>query len=135
MRMLLPLQLSAFIFSFVFTLMPENAQAQYSQLSVKIERYTSSTGEIDVHLKNAEHYAGFRLIAVEVVAGALVETATITVDINKSQQQPELQLGPSTLNYRIVPSSNFFIGQGAEKIKLRTINPAYIKNVNLILIQ
>ncbi len=116
-------------------LTPTLVKAEYSQLQFKIERYSSSNSEINVssYLKNIEHYAGFRLVAVEVIAAALNESATMTVHINKTWQGPALQLGDTVLNYRIFPNTGFIIGLGAEDIKLRMINPAYVKSVNLIL--
>ncbi len=131
------LQMNAFFSFLVIGLfsMSVSAEAQYSQLSVKIERYTSSKGEIDInkYIKNVGHYAGYRLVAVDVIAGALVESATMTVHINNTRQGQTLKLGQTTLSHRIVPNTGFFMGRGAEKIKLRTVSPAYVKYVNLIL--
>ena len=114
---------------------PVAAEAQYAQVQVKVERHTTVNGEVDIrpYIKNVEHFVGFRLVAVDVIAGALVDTSIMTVHINNTRQGQTLQLGQDTVNYRIFPNTGFFMGQGAEKIKLRTTNPAYIKSVNLIL--
>lgn len=124
----------ALIFS-LFSLNPTFAEAEYSQLQIKIERYTSTSGEINVssYLNNIGHYVGYRLVAVEVIASALNESAGITVHINNTRQGPTLQLGEMVLNYHVFPNTGFFIGHGAENIQLRSINPAYVKSVNLIL--
>ena len=122
------------IFSTFFMANPTIAEAQDSQLFLKIERYTSA-GEINLrtYIKNIEEYEGFRLTSIEVVAGALNETATATVFVNGTQQGQALQFGQLTLKFDILLNTNFFMGQGAEEIKLRTSNPTYIKTVNLIL--
>ena len=133
MKALLSL-ITALVFSIVL-LNPTLVKAEYSQVQFKIERYSSSNGEINVssYLRNIEHYVGFRLVAVEVIAAALNESATVMVRVNNTRQGPALQLGDTVLNYRIFPNTGFFIGKGAEDIRLRTINPAYVKSVNLIL--
>ncbi len=135
MKSFLSLLVPALIFSTFFILNPTTAEAQNLQLQLKIERHTSIMGEINVrsYIKNVEEYEGFRLAAIEVVAGALNESATTTVYVNETQQGQTLQLGQVTLKFLILLNTDFYMGQGAEEIKLRTSNPAYIKNVNLIL--
>lgn len=137
MKAFLALLFPALIFSIVvISPLPSfSAENEYFQLPMKIERYTSSASEVDVsvYIKNAAHYVGFRLVAVEVIAGALNESATALVYINNTRQGPTLILGQTTANYRILPNTAFVIGRGGEKIKLFAINPAYIKSVNLIL--
>ncbi len=122
------------IFSTFFMLNPTIAEAQDSQILLKIERYTSA-GEINLrtYIKNIEEYEGFRLASIEVVAGALNETATATVFVNGTQQGQALQLGQLTLKFDILLNTDFFMGQGAEDVKIRTTNPAHIKTVTLFL--
>lgn len=123
------------VFTFTVLLTPTSAQAEYLQMSVKIERYTASTGEINIssYMENVAHYVGFRLVAIEVIAGALNEKATMTVHIRNKRQGKTLQLGQFVSNYRVIPSTGYYIGRGAEEIKIRTNKPAYVKYVNLIL--
>ncbi len=119
----------------MLNLNPAQAETQYSQVHFKIERYTSTASELNIrpYIKNLEHYTGFRLVAVEIVASALNESAAVTVSINGKQEGPTLNLGQNTLVYRVFPSTGVFMGFGAEDIKLQMKNPAYIKSVNLIL--
>lgn len=125
----------ALIFSTFFILNPTSAQAEDLELNFKIERYTSVMGEINIrsYIKNVEEYEGFRLAAIEIEAGALNESATTNVFVNGTQQGQTLQLGQVTLKFFILLETDFFMGRGAEQIKLHTPNPAYIKTVNLIL--
>ncbi len=122
------------IFSTFFMANLTIAEAQDSQLFLKIERYTSA-GEINLrtYIKNIEEHEGFRLTSIEVVAGALNETATATVFVNGTQQGQELQFGQLTLKFDILLNTNFFMGQGAEDVIIRTTNPAHIKTVTLFL--
>ena len=124
------------IFSTFFMLNQTIAEAQDSQLHLKIERYTPA-GEINLrsYIKNVEEYEGFRLAALEVVAGALNESATAAVFVNGKQQGQALQLGQLTLKYDILLNTDFFMGQGAEEVKIHTTNPAYIKMVTLFFTQ
>lgn len=125
----------ALIISAFFIFTPTTSQAEEINLHLKIERYTPIVGEINVrtYIKNAEAYKGYRLSAIEVVAGALNESASTSVYVNGMQQGQSLPLGQETLNYFILLETDFFMGQGAEDIKLLITNPAYIKTVNLIL--
>ena len=134
MKALLSL-IPALFFSTALLLNPTAAKAQHLQLPLTIERYMSTASEIDVssYIKNIEQYVGFRLVAIEVIASALNESAEMTLHINGTRQGPILELGQVILNYRVVPNSNFLVGQGAEQIKLITTKPAYVKNVNVIL--
>lgn len=135
MKSYLSLLVPAFIISAFFMLNPSRAGAQDIQLQLKIERYTSTMSELNVrpYIKNLEDFYGFRLAAIEVEAGALNESSTTTVFVNGTQQGQALQLGQDTLKFFILLDTDFFMGQGAEEIKLRMANPAYIKNVKLIL--
>ncbi len=119
----------------ILNLTPAQAETQYSQVHLRIERYTSTDSELNIrpYIKDVAHYTGFRLVAVEVVAGALNESAVVTVSVKGKQEGPTLNLGQDTLVYRIFPSTGVFMGFGAEDIKLQMMNPAYIKSVNLIL--
>jgi hypothetical protein len=137
MKSFLALMISTSIFSTICSFIPESAEAQYAQVQIKIERYTSVMGAVNVrsYIKNLAHYQGFRLVAVEVIASALNETSAMNVQINKTRQGPTLHLGSQTQIYRISPNTSFVMGRGAENIVLRTENPAYIKTVNLILAQ
>ncbi len=119
----------------IFTLLnPTTANAQHSNLVLKIERYTSVASEVDIrpYIKNIENYKGLRLAAIEVVASALSETASTTVHVKDAQQGQALDLGQEILNYLVLVETDSLLGDGAEEIKLRTPRPAYIKTVNLI---
>lgn len=135
MKTLLLSLISTFMFESFLLLDTASAEIEYSQLPIKIERYTASTGEIDVRLfmENVAHFNGFRLVAVEVFAGALNERALMTVHIKNKRQGKSLQLGQFVSSYWVQPKANFYIGQGAEEIIVRTTKPAYVKYVNLIL--
>ncbi len=131
------LTLLFFVLLFAFTLTSNTSAeaAEDLQFLYKIERYTSTMSEVSVrqYLKNIENYEGFRLAAIEIEAGALNEFAIVNVFIKETQQGRALQLGQDPLKFLIFPDSDFFIGQGAEEIKLLAVNPSYIKNIKLIL--
>ncbi len=135
MKAFLSLVVPSLIISTLLMVNPAAAEAQYAQVQVKVERYTTTNGEINIrpYIKNVAHYAGFRLVAVDVIAGALVDTSTMTVHINNTRQGQFIQLGQNTVSYRVFPNTGFFMGQGAENILLRTTKPAYVKSVTLIL--
>ena len=135
MKSFLALLVPALIFSLFFALKPTTAEARDIVIPLKIERYTSTMGEVNVrrYLKNVEDYHGLRLAAIEVEAAALNESAATTLLVNEIQQGQALSLEQVPLKFLIVLDTDFFMGQGAEEIKLLTQNPAYIKNVNLIL--
>lgn len=126
--------LSGLFATLFFILNPTIAKAQYSSLELKIERYTAITGEIDVrsYLKNVEDYRGLRLVAIEVVASALLESATTMVLVSDKQQGDIIHLGLSHSTYPVLVETDSLMGEGAEEIKLQTRNPAYIKAVTLI---
>lgn len=128
--------LSALAFSAVLVWSPIKVWAQEIHLNLKIERYTSTNSEVNIrsYIKNIAEYQGLRLAAIEVEAAALNEVASITVLVNEMKQGETLQLGASPVKFLIGINTDFFMGEGAEEIKLSTPDPAYIKNIVLTLI-
>lgn len=126
-----------FIFSVLFMLTPgpAQAQAQSSEVRLTIERYTSTGSEVNVlpELKDLQNFEGYRLVALEVSAGALNESSTVILSILDSQQGPSLQLGQTISNSLIYLETEFPLDQVIGKIRLRTEMPAHIKTVTLFL--
>ncbi len=122
----------------LFTLMLINlpfSRAQSLQLPLKIERYTSVMSEVNVrpYIKNLDDYLGFQLTAIQIEAGALVESATLDVFVNNILQKKNLELGPYASSFLILLDRDYFMGEGAEEIKFLISKPVYVKNVVLIL--
>jgi hypothetical protein len=119
----------------IFNLTPARAETQYFQAHFRIESYTSTDSEINIrpYIKNLEQYTGLRLVAVEVVAGAIADSAAMIVFVKGKQEGPVFNLGQNTMVYKVFPSTGVFMGFGAEDIKLKIKDPAYIKSVNLVL--
>ena len=108
--------------------------AQAMHLPIKIERYTSVMSNVNVrpYIKNIDDYRGLQLTAIQIEAGALVESATLDVFVNNSLQKKDLELGPVAEKFLITLDRDFIMGEGAEEINFLIAKPVYLKNIVLI---
>ena len=129
-----PVTVIFIFFGLMLTNLPYS-RAQSLQLPLKIERYTAVMSEVNIrpYIKNLDDYMGLQLTAIQIEAGALVESATLDVFVNNSLQKKNLELGQNTSSFLILLDSDYFMGEGAEEIKFLISKPVYVKNVVLIL--
>lgn len=110
--------------------------AEYFSVPVKIERHVSGNSTLLAkdYFHNFAHYTGFRLVAVDVIAGAdSAEGAIVKLADNQSSFGPLIELSKKVQNYRVVLTKGLVIGFGAENLALDVQGSAYVRELNLIL--